>query len=124
MASRWSAAVNRAYQVLKDPEQRAGFFIRRAGLDEPKSSIPMELAETYFELQEALCEPQGEALLSDFRKRLIQQLAEMEIRWKQMEVAWDTEPNRQKLLEEIQKHFTLRRFLNSMLSDIDKKRSH
>lgn len=50
-----SEVVNRAYQILRDPLARGQYMLERRGISRTESKqIPAELAEEYFELQEAL----------------------------------------------------------------------
>lgn len=120
-AARWSTAVNRAYQTLKNPESRALYLLERANLPNQQSGVPLELAETYFELQDLLAEPGGQESLSRFDKEISKKLTELENQWPVLEAEWEKTEDKKKILEEVAKHFTLRRFLHSMLSDLRKK---
>ncbi|MBI2604610.1 MAG: Fe-S protein assembly co-chaperone HscB [Deltaproteobacteria bacterium] len=57
-----SAELNRAYQTLRDPEQRLEALLRMSGRlkdeksEEGREAIPMDLAEEFFGLQEAATE--------------------------------------------------------------------
>jgi molecular chaperone HscB len=49
--------VNEAYRTLKDSELLRDYFLKLAGIGgDAKAQIPIELAESWFELQEALME--------------------------------------------------------------------
>ncbi len=123
-AARWSTAINRAYQSLRDPASRAQYLLERHGFgDAPaKPNVPLELAEAYFDLQDALTEPGGLARLEGFQVELQNQLEELENGWTGLEDQWEASPDKKKVLEQVAKHFTLRRFLRSMLADIERKR--
>jgi molecular chaperone HscB len=124
LAARWSTALNRAYQTLRDPILRAEYLLERhLGEQKPSSSVPLELAETYFDLQDALTEPGGDSRLATFRAEMSDQLAALDSAWKELESAWDTGPveQRKNVLGRVAKHLTLRRFLRSMLADIERK---
>ena len=114
-AARWSTSLNRAYQTLKDPEKRALYLVERHGIPQSKQ-VPLELAETYFDLQDALAEGDGESRLAGFEKEVREQLTELDLQWDSLCGNW------KKDLEPIAKHLTLRRFLQSMLADICRKR--
>lgn len=70
--------LNQAYGVLKDPRARREYLLALEGVKLPEGStvgsaqIPMELAEEWFEVQEALMEsgPDAAPRLRDFRTRL------------------------------------------------------
>jgi molecular chaperone HscB len=123
-AARWSTAVNRAYQTLRDPAARAEYLLFRHGLGEAQATrgVPMELAEAYFDLQDALTEPEGLAHLERFESDLRKQLEDLESAWPALEDQWEATSDKKKVLEQVAKHFTLRRFLRSMLADIERKR--
>jgi len=81
-----SALLNASYLALKTPEDRLETLLGIAGaLDrarseaqtQAKAQIPAELAEEYFELQEALMEDEATAskAAADFRARLEESLA-------------------------------------------------
>jgi molecular chaperone HscB len=123
-AARWSTAVNRAYQTLRDPAERAKYLLERHGLggDGTKTQVPLELAEAYFDLQDALVEPEGITQLVAFGADLQVQLDALDEAWAGLEDQWEGVPDKKKVLEQVAKHFTLRRFLRSMLADIERKR--
>jgi len=121
VAARWSTAVNRAYQALRDPFARARYLLELHGLvADSGAQVPFELAETYFDLQDRLSEPGDHDALRDFAEGLRAQLSQLDSAWKLLENGWNpAEPK--KSLEPVAKHLTLRRFLGSMLHDIEKR---
>ncbi len=125
-AARWSTAVNRAYQTLRDQEGRVQ--VLRSAFSLPPfaaaSKVPMELAETYFDLQDALTEPGSAEHLIDFKKQLIEKQAGLTHDWEALEASWLEAPHseaRKALLEKAANQLTVRRFLRSMLEDLEKK---
>jgi molecular chaperone HscB len=55
--------VNEAYRSLKDPERLRDYFLKLVGVGgDAKAQIPVELAESWFELQEVLMEDPVEGL--------------------------------------------------------------
>lgn len=120
-AARWSTAVNRAYQTLREPLSRAHYVLERHGIATSDKQVPVELAEAYFELQE-LAEEGNSRALADFRRGLDAQLTELDAGLPHAARAWDTQPEPSQLAS-IAKKLTLRRFLESMIRDIEKKQA-
>ena len=61
----WSSLANTAYRALKDPDARARYLLNLLGHttnEAEKKKVPAELAEEYFEMQEALAEGDAEPL--------------------------------------------------------------
>jgi molecular chaperone HscB len=54
--------VNQAYATLKDPERLRDYLLEREGVKAAKGQLPMELAESWFELQDLLIEDRESAL--------------------------------------------------------------
>ncbi len=125
LAARWSTWINRAYQTLRDPILRAQYLMELSGLTPPENdrSVPLELAEQYFDLQDLLQEPGGIEKLQAFRKDLESRQNAWQTEWAALELEWEAAADRKKLLERLAKHLTLRRFLLSMTADIDRKLS-
>jgi len=113
-SSRWSSLLNKAYQTLKDRERTALYLL---GHEINAKSVPTELAETYFDLQDALHEAGGKEKLKAFQENLKSQLAECEGGWDVLNQRW-LETQDGSLIE---KHLTRERYLRSMLADIEKK---
>lgn len=72
------STVNQAYATLKNPRSRREYLLELEGVKVPQGTtvgngqLPMELAEQWFELQEALMEgtPESAAALREFRAQL------------------------------------------------------
>ncbi len=71
--------VNEAYRALKDPERLRDYFLKLVGVGvgvgvggDAKAQIPVELAESWFELQEVLMEDpvEGQKKVEDFKSEL------------------------------------------------------
>ncbi|MBY0371701.1 Fe-S protein assembly co-chaperone HscB [bacterium] len=121
IAARWSTAVNRAYQTLREPTSLARYLMELHGIADSSKGVPLELAESYFDLQDRLAEGETgslEAFAADLRA----QHAGLEAEWERLQSAWDPSAPK-KALEPIAKHLTLRRFLDSMLHDIEKRQA-
>ena len=56
LAHEWSSAVNNAYRTLKDPILRAKYWVERrlGSIEEKSASVPPEMAELFFEVQDQL----------------------------------------------------------------------
>ena len=82
--------MNRAYQTLRDPDRRARYLLEGAGLAdaEKKATIPLELAESWFEIQDSLGEREGRARLESFRRELEAQRTETDAEWARIAAAW------------------------------------
>lgn len=114
-ALRWSIAVNRAYQTLRDPEERTRYFLKLQGLDTDLGHTPTDLAEEYFDVQEG---PRSQ--LVEFRTRLEKVLAECESTSEQLSKYWPG-PEGQKVLTDLHANFVRSRYIRSMLNDLEKK---
>lgn len=121
LAARWTTAVNRAYQTLRDPERRARYLLDLAGMGDAdkKASIPLDLAETYFEIQDLLGEPEGADRLAAFRKDLEAQLAATGGEWERIAALWSTDEKA--ALVRLSALVVKRKYLSSMLHDMDQR---
>jgi molecular chaperone HscB len=66
--------VNEAYGTLKDPVRLRDYFLKLAGVGgDAKAQIPVELAESWFELQEVLMEDpvEGQQKVEAFKTELL-----------------------------------------------------
>lgn len=92
-----SALLNKAYRVLRDFSSRIAYLLESEkellGLEANKAAdrnVPVELAEEYFEMQEALAEGDKEAL-SKIQTRVNELKAETAMTLEHLAVRWDTE---------------------------------
>ena len=121
-ALRWSTAVNRAYQTLRDPAARSRYLLEAEAFPSPeKAQVPMELAEAYFDLQDLLTETGGEAKLLAFREDLTGQLAATDGEWSRLAEAWEHGDERKSILDRLQKLLTKQKYLRSMIADLEKR---
>lgn len=122
-ALRWSTALNRAFQTLRDRETRSRYLLELLGGEARKACPPMpfDLAETYFELQETL--GQGTEPLLSFKKKLEGEMQETESSWQNLAQRWETEneSTRKAILTELGDLLVKRKYLNSMLADLNSK---
>ncbi len=127
-ALRWSTAINRAYQTLRDPITRSQYLLESEKFPTPASTpVPLDLAEAYFDLQDLLTESPGEAQsenrLAVFRESLTRQLEETEKEWAPLAEAWESASNHGETLGKLHQHLTKLRYLRSMITDLDRKGS-
>ncbi len=106
-ALRWSTAVNRAYQTLREPEKRARYLLELKGKADKKDAIPFDLAETYFEIQDS----EDPKVLDAFKNDMTALLAETETNWDA--VADD--------MDKLGAHLVKLKYLRSMIADIERK---
>ncbi|MEW6776223.1 MAG: hypothetical protein AB1405_08010 [Bdellovibrionota bacterium] len=92
-----SALLNKAYRTLRDPEERLRYLLaielESLGLSEAKAAernVPVELAEEYFEMQEALAEGDQSAL-GRVHARLAEVAAENEKKLAELRGRWERE---------------------------------
>jgi molecular chaperone HscB len=120
--------LNEAYRTLKDPALLRDHYLELAGVGseaKPNQQIPVELAEAWFELQDALTEdPPGalakialfEADLAQLRSRGAQKLVELEQEIDQ--VASDAP--KKELLEKLSREIRAQSYLKSMERDVER----
>ena len=122
-ALRWTTALNRAYKTLKSKEDRTQYIIEKYlghSSSAKKSTIPSDLAETYFEIQDLLTEGQSEPLLS-FKKELEKKLAESDEQWIVLANTFDETENKLAATQALRDHQDRERYLKSMLNDLERK---
>jgi curved DNA-binding protein CbpA len=120
-ASRWSQHLNSAYQTLRDRAKRAAYLIERYEV-KAQEGVPLALAETYFDLQDLLAEPEGVVKLKAFHEDLTERLQKLESGWPTLVKAFETAELKKPVVEKVSEHFALERFLSSMLADIESKK--
>lgn len=113
-AERWSTAVNRAYQTLRDPVKRSRYLLELHGRSDDKAKLPLDLAEAYFEIQEG-----DSAALTGFRAELDEKRQAAEAEWSEIAKLWDTDQT--KALDALAANLTRRKYLSSMIADIERK---
>lgn len=122
-ALRWMTALNRAYKTLKSKQERTLYLVEKyLGPTPPsaKSSIPTDLAEVYFEVQDLLFE--GDlAPIQSFKAELENQLNESEKNWEVLAQGFDSSSDKKTAAKALQTHETREKYLRSMLSDIERK---
>jgi len=122
-ALRWTTALNRAYQTLKNREERTQYLVEKylgASPQAAKAAIPTDLAEAYFEVQDLLSEGHTEPLLK-FRAEIENQMEESQARWNELAQMFDQGPNKIQAAESLRKHENREKYIRSMLSDIERK---
>lgn len=122
-STRWSTALNNAYQTLREREKRSHYLLElfHSSPEKKGAAIPLDLAEAYFELQDLLSEPEGQAQMRKFRDGLADQLTSGDAEWEDIAGAWDGEAEKKTVLTRLHQHLTKQRYLRSMISDLEKK---
>ena len=120
-ALRWTTAVNRAYQTLRDPEARSYYLVELLGQEKTLTQVPVELAETYFEIQDLLEHPEGLSRLQEFSLQLEKQLDEVMTEWDGLANSFERETDKKSLALRLQSNLSKARYLKSMMADLIKK---
>jgi molecular chaperone HscB len=128
-STHWSAFLNKAFNTLKDPEPRAFYIFDLAKFNTSvKGSLPPELAEDYFNLQETLeeNEEKGKILLHDFRTLVLQTIEKTDLQiesafrdWEKSSSPLDQKAN--SFFEAAARGLQQKAYLRSMSSDLEKK---
>lgn len=117
-STQWSTLVNKAYQTLRDPIKRSHYMLELFGVPEPKTSqIPLDLAETYFEIQE---EEDAEKLKA-FRGELEKMGETHAGAWDVLAEQWGQGIPPETLLPKLREFLQKRRYLESMRNDVEKR---
>lgn len=118
--------VNQAYAALKNPAELRAYLLRCEGLnlkslDSSKRQIPIDLAESWFEIQDLLMDDPIEARekLVKFERHLASFEDQVLARLSQLEKDYDAQPSRQ-TLEEISKGIEEQSYLKSMKKDVER----
>ncbi|MFM8313403.1 MAG: hypothetical protein ACKOA8_03890, partial [Deltaproteobacteria bacterium] len=122
-ALRWTTALNRAYQCLKNKSERTLYLIEKClpkSTTAAKKAIPTDLAEAYFEIQDLLSEGHVEPLLN-FRKQLEALLEKNADSWEVLANEYDMGNNKIATLEKLHQQAEKEKYIHSMLADIERK---
>ena len=121
-SSRWATAVNRAYQTLRNRDRLSEYVLKRLSLAEgdKKGSVPIDLAEAYFELQDLLAVTPASQEVDRFRKMLESKKMENEKEWEEIRTHWDTRSSVENVAS-LRENLMEKRYLDSMIADLDKK---
>jgi DnaJ-domain-containing protein 1 len=122
-ALRWTTALNRAYQSLKNREERTRYLIEKylgAPTQNSKSAIPLEMAESYFEALDSLSEGNKEPLIQ-FKLEVEKRLEESGKNWEKLAKQFDESLNKIETAQLLRKHETEEKYFRSMLADIERK---
>lgn len=126
--------VNDAYATLKSPERLREYLLETEGALKPdagsekaaRGQVPMELAEGWFELQDALSEDPGAAAekLPGFEARLRERLAEADRALSSLERSADSAEAgaRREVMEEMARELRARTYLVSLSRDVERLR--
>ena len=117
-ASRWSRTVNQAYTQLKERSSRAEALLKCHGKHSllKKGSVPVELAEDYFEFQDKVSD--GVKDFSSFLQSLKNHRDEIEEKWATLS---QLKTLTAKELESLASVLTFQRYLDSMENDIKRR---
>lgn len=120
-ALQWSTALNRANQAVKTHTARTRYLLDESGSKPAtKPPVPIELAETYFELQDALQEGGGKEDLLRFQAELQEKKAKLESEWKILAAQFDAEKT-DLIFKKLETWLVEQKYLSSMLSDIESR---
>jgi len=122
--------INQAYGILKSAESARAYLIKlegRALRATPNASIPLELTEAWFELQELLLEDPSlaKAKLEEFQTQLSKFNAALVKKMSTLEMTYDLNPS-PPLLEELSQGIQTQSYVKSMEKDMErlKKNAH
>lgn len=120
-AGRWSSAINKAYQTLKEDKKRTEYLLDLFQIKPKSNQVPVELAESYFELQDLLLEEEGEERMREFKNSLLQQIEATSVEWKAIAKDWELGAEQEGLLARLSALTNKQSYLYSMLSDIERR---
>lgn len=131
--------LNSAYQILKDPIQRAKYLLQLewGEVPEEKKKIPPEILMEVMELQEKLVECNSEtdpekkkkceAEIEQIKSGLLKKMVDLNAQLKNLFIKWDenvlnnpSNESKQEILKELNKNLSIRAYLNTLLSTINK----
>jgi len=123
-AQRWSSALNQGFRTLKERDSLGHYFLEVSGMaanDKP-SQVPVELAEWYFEMQDLISSANHDEALSQCRKELENQIEANDHEWNHLAKA--SPLTSAESLKAIYQNLTRRRYLMSMLGNLDHRSTH
>lgn len=98
LAAEQTELLNRAYRTLRDPWARTRYMLEHHGLPIAQGRLPIELAEEYFALQEAMSEGAASgAMLEAFQAVIDQALRQLESTALERRITWDALASKEKL---------------------------
>ena len=116
--------VNQAYTTLKNPESLREYFlaieeVHLDGLTSEKAQIPMELAESWFDLQDAISESSEDLLpkIDSFERELLEKSEDIGAEILALETKFDESAARVHLLQ-IAKAIQSQSYLRSLHRDV------
>jgi molecular chaperone HscB len=125
--------INQAYQTLKDPMALRNYLLEQEGirvqesasqrsssqLAQAPSDLPLDIIETWFDLQEKLLEdPEGtQGLLTEFTKTLSLFKQDQQDQLASLEIAYDASSSRE-ILESIGKCVKISQYIHSIEKDL------
>lgn len=123
LATRWSAILNRAYQTLKDRQLRSKYILTLYNKDPTQNAkIPIELAESYFELQDLLTDGTSFEPLIKFKEHLLKLKESAHKDWLLLENEWGGgSSNLPASLAKLSDLLNFEHYLDSMLKDVKKR---
>jgi DnaJ-domain-containing protein 1 len=122
-AAKWSTLINKAFQTLKALSTRLEYILEsNKPLSLPPSRPPMDIAESYFDLQETLSEGPNEKALEDFLTKLEEQQILLETEWKQLASDWKQSSSKQELFPRLKTFLDTKKYLSSLKADLSKRR--
>lgn len=119
-ALEWSAAINRAYRVLKDPLSLMEELLNHFRVKRNNQKVAsLELAEAYFDFQEKWLEGDKAQALHQFMDRFNTEETNWKNQWNHFTGLWPTSspPSEESLIHLVQLYET-RKYLNSLKRDL------
>jgi molecular chaperone HscB len=113
--------MNQAYGVLKDPHRLREYFLKLEGVSLPKSAMPAELAEDWFEIQDLLMDDPSAARgrVLDFENHLIQVRKKSEENLREFEQQYDLQAAPD-ILNKIAQEMQSESYLSSLQRDVER----